>query len=148
METRSLPNELFLNEVSAILAEGKHVTIRAKGNSMLPFIHNGYDVELRRKDDVCVGDIVLAYTKDARYVLHRIIDMEGDEIVLMGDGNLCGTELCGKKDISGVVSYIIDRKGRKKDCNSTRMRARGRMWMWLKPIRRYLIGIYKRLICV
>lgn len=115
---------------------------------MLPFIHDGYDVELCRKSDVMTGDIVLVYTRDGRFVLHRVADIQGEEVTLMGDGNLSGTEQCLKKDISGTVLYIFDRKGRRKQCDSVSMKVKSWIWVRLKPLRRYILGIYRRLICV
>ena len=82
METLLVPNEPFLDQISELLAEGKLVTIRTKGNSMLPFIHGSRDcVELEGCDYADVDDIVLArvpYANNAekyRYVLHRIIEI-------------------------------------------------------------------------
>jgi hypothetical protein len=43
MRSVTLPNEVMLPEVAKMLSEGKQVTIKAKGNSMLPFIVGGRD---------------------------------------------------------------------------------------------------------
>ena len=147
MEILSLPNEPFLREVSALLAEGRHVTIRAKGNSMLPFIHDGDDVELYAKKELRVGDIALAYTREREYVLHRIVEIKENCVTLMGDGNVAGTEHCSKEDVGGVVLYVFDGKGRKKDCGGRFVRLSVWVWMHTVPLRRYVLGIYRRL-CV
>ena len=38
-----IPNSLFFNEVEAILAEGREVRIRMRGNSMLPLLRSDRD---------------------------------------------------------------------------------------------------------
>ena len=38
MNTITIANEILLEEVRRLLMKGNNVTIRAKGNSMLPFI--------------------------------------------------------------------------------------------------------------
>lgn len=84
-----VPNVILLSEVERMLKEGKQVTLRAKGNSMLPFIRNGRDsVMLTGKFQLQKGDIVLAKTNQGTFVLHRIIRLNEQTITLMGDGNL------------------------------------------------------------
>ena len=147
METLELPNEILLAEVSDILNEGSSVILRTKGNSMLPFIHGDHDsVELHKPDSLNVNHIVLAHLGGGRYVLHRLIGIDSDRITLMGDGNIYGTEHCTISDIKGVTRYIIRENGDKIDCYSPSMERKVRIWRRLLPIRRYLLGIYRRII--
>lgn len=136
MEHRVLPNEILLGEVGALLGEGREVSFTPKGTSMLPFIRGGKDtVTLKKIDTVEVGDIVLAHLPDSRYVLHRVIGIDGDGLEIMGDGNLVGTEKCRTEDVLGTAVLINAHKPSK-----------GRLWRRLKPVRRYLLAIYRRLI--
>ena len=138
MDTLELPNELFMKEVAALLDEGREVILTPKGNSMLPFIIGQRDsIILRKKKDVCIGDIVLARISD-KYILHRIIRIEGENITLMGDGNLYITESCTRADVLGTVC-AIQRDGK------NRTPGNGKVWMALCPVRRFLLGIYKRM---
>ena len=57
----------------------------------------------------------------------------------MGDGNIAGTERCTVADVLGTVTEIIRPDGRR------RAPGRARFWRALKPVRRYLLAIYKRL---
>ena len=140
MDKRTLPNEFLLGEVAAVLRDGREAVIIPTGNSMLPFIRGGVDrVVLRRTDDVTVGDIVLVHT-GGRYILHRLIARDGDALTLMGDGNLQGTESCTTADVVGTVTAIIRPSGRELTPG------KGRLWRILKPLRRYLLAIYRRLI--
>lgn len=136
MENRTLPNEVLLGEISALLAEGREVSFTPKGTSMLPFIRGGRDsVTLKKLAEVKVGDIVLVRLPDSRYVLHRVWSLDGDRVELMGDGNLVGREKCRLADVMGTAVSINGRKP-----------TRGRLWRTLKPFRRYLLGIYRRII--
>ena len=140
MDKRVIPNDILLGEVAALLREGREAVITPTGNSMLPFIRGGVDrVVLRRTDDVTVGDIVLVHT-GGRYILHRLISRDGDALTLMGDGNLQGTESCTTADVVGTVTAIIRPSGRELTPG------KGRLWRILKPLRRYLLAIYRRLI--
>ena len=139
MDKRVLPNEVLLEEVGRLLDEGREVSFTPLGNSMLPFIHGGKDnVVLRKMPSAAVGDIVLVRLP-GRYILHRIIALDGEKVTLMGDGNLVGTENCTWADIMGTVTAIQKGKRSVKPGN-------GRLWRVLKPFRRYILGIYKRLI--
>lgn len=136
MENRTLPNEVLLGEISSLLAEGREVSFTPKGTSMLPFIRGGRDsVTLKKLAEVKVGDIVLVRLPDSRYVLHRVWSLDGDSLELMGDGNLIGKEKCRLADVMGTTVSINGRKP-----------TRGRLWRTLKPFRRYLLGIYRRIL--
>lgn len=141
-----LPNALLLGEVKRYIQEGKSVTIRTKGNSMLPFIRGEMDsVELSRRDSYCKGDIVLAEITPGHYVLHRIWAIQDDRIVLMGDGNCRGKEKCQIKDLVAKVDYIITPTERKINPDSFGLRIAARVWRFLLPLRGYLLAIYFRL---
>ena len=140
-EKRVIPNEILLGEVTSLLAEGQEVVLLTKGGSMMPFLRSERDsVALRKLEKVEVGDIVLAHLGGGRYVLHRIIAIDGENVTLMGDGNLKGTESCLKSDISGTVVRIL-----KASCKEY-VPGKGRWWRALKPFRRYILGVYRRII--
>jgi hypothetical protein len=106
---------------------------------MLPFIRGGRDsVVLLKKDTVEVGDIVLVRLP-GRYVLHRVIGLEGEKVTLMGDGNISGTEECAIPDVMGTVIEI----GRGKRSVKP---GKGKLWRALKPFRRYILAILRRII--
>lgn len=139
-DRKILPNDVLLGEVSELLAEGSDVVIMTKGNSMLPFIHGDRDsVKLFKKDVVTVGDIVLAEIAPGHYVLHRVIKVDSDILTLQGDGNLRGVEHCCMSNVKGTVVEII-KPGK------TVVPDRGRLWFCLRPVRRILLGIYRRIL--
>ena len=140
MDKVKIPNGVLFEEVAAVLQEGREAVILPTGKSMLPFIREGVDrVVLRKKDSFEIGDIVLAHF-GGRYILHRIVALDGDAVTLMGDGNLKGQEKGRTDEIVGTVSAIVRPDGRR------RVPGKGRLWRALKPVRRYLLAIYRRLI--
>lgn len=138
MDKRTVANEILLEEAAALMLEGREVTFTPLGNSMLPFIRSGKDaVRLRKNPSVAIGDVILVRLP-GRYVLHRLIHMDGDRLTLMGDGNIAGTETCTTGDVLGTVTAIL-RDGKEI------IPGDGRFWRRLLPIRRYILAIYRRL---
>lgn len=145
MERLIVSNEELLPQVGEMLAQGATVTLNAKGNSMLPFIVGGRDsVVLQRTSHLHKGDIVLAHTDDGHYVVHRIIALSNGKVTLMGDGNLRGTEQCALEQVLGKVVSVTS-NGREWDCNTLQARRKAAIWHWLRPVRRWLLWINRRL---
>ncbi len=140
-EIKYLPNDLLLGEVSRLLSEGKDVQLMARGSSMLPFLVSDRDsVRMRKMETVAPGDIVLAEIRQGVYVLHRVVSVVEEKVVLMGDGNLRGCEECRIDDVRGTVFEIVGRD------NKVRKPTKGRFWKFLKPIRRILLAVIRRVI--
>ena len=139
---KELPNDAWLGEVSKMLNEGKPYAIFVKGYSMRPFIEHTRDrVFLEKRDTYNVGDAVLAQIAPGHYVLHRIIEKNGDNLTLQGDGNLKGVERCLVQDVSGVVTQYI-RPNRTISADNPKLVRRIKLWRKLRPIRRILLFIY------
>ncbi|MFI3262189.1 MAG: S24 family peptidase [Rikenellaceae bacterium] len=142
-----VPNNRLLDDVAAMISSGEQVTLLTKGQSMLPFIVGSRDsVELSPITEVKLGDIVLAKLHDPnpRYVIHRVICIEGERITLMGDGNIIGKEYCNQSDIIARVTSII-KPHKRINPYSKSMVVYSRLWQILRPIRRYLLAIIRRL---
>ena len=125
----------------SLLGEGKDVSLPARGNSMLPFIKNGKDrIVLRRLEGIKTGDMLLARVSTGNYVIHRLIDIQGDRLTLKGDGNYRGVEYCSREDVSGTVIAIVSLRGR------TRSPEFGKNWHKLPLfVRRPVIAVCKRI---
>ena len=101
----------IIEEAIRLVREGVSVTLPVNGNSMLPFIIGGKEsVILHSPGQTSVGDVVLAWVDNNRYVIHRIISIDGECVTLMGDGNLIGTEHCKLNDIRAIVTHVVDAK--------------------------------------
>lgn len=135
-----MPNEVFLPQVVALLKEGHTATLPLRGRSMRPFLEDGRDkalLEITEKPQV--GDAVLAEISKGHFVLHRIINIEGTNVTLRGDGNL-SNEYCQLSDIRAKAIGFY-RKGRSKIDSTDGRKWRIYSWWWtrLYPIRRYLL---------
>lgn len=137
MRETVIGNDIFMEEVQRLLEEGHEVVILAKGWSMTPFIRHEKDhVVLVRDGDIEKGKVVLAHLASGHWVLHRIIRVLEDGVVLMGDGNLEGTEQCRKQDIVAFATHVRHQNGR-----TVRIKDKP-LWRLLLPIRPLLLKIY------
>ena len=76
-----LPNNEILRDLIQLVNEGQRVVLPVKGYSMLPFIIGGREsVELVKPETVAVGDVVLAWINGCRFVVHRIIRINDDQV--------------------------------------------------------------------
>lgn len=143
---KQFENASLLPEVVKMLQEGHTVTLRLKGYSMRPFLEDNRDKALLVKPTTLrIGDPVLAEIMPKHFVLHRIIRIENDDITLLGDGNL-STEYCKKENIVGAVIGFY-RKGRNTldRTDGRKWRIYSKVWTALRPFRRILLGVYRRL---
>jgi len=142
-----LPNAVMLKEVSLLLEEGRLVTIMTKGGSMSPFIRGERDsVELEKRDKIEVGDIVLAHLGRGRYVLHRVHSLDGEKVVLKGDGNLDATESCLLQDVCGTVRRIMLGDKCRFECDGAWFKRASHRWVTApRIVRHYFLGIYRRI---
>ena len=136
MDKSIVNSQVFLEEAARLLEEGREVSFTPFGSSMLPFVRGGKDrVKLKKQPSVSPGDIVLARLPD-RHVLHRVIGTEGEDLILMGDGNLSQTERCRRQDILGTVTEI--QKG-----SRTVTPGKARCWRAARPVRKYMLAVYR-----
>ena len=131
-----------------MVGEGVSVTLPVNGRSMLPFIIGGREsVILQKPEKLKVGDVVLAsIPPQGRYVVHRIINISGDKVTLMGDGNLVGTEHCTLADVKAKATHVVDAKEHRHYLYAPWRCRAAKAWWHLLPIRRYLLFIYKKVI--
>lgn len=143
----TLPNDVMLGSVRDLIREGHPVVIMTKGVSMLPFITGGKDsVLLVAPDGLRKGDIALAEVAPGKYVLHRVREVSAERVVLQGDGNYRGRELCRPSDVCGRVREIQHPGGRVTDPSSPGQQRRWLMWTALPALfRRYLLAFYRRI---
>lgn len=154
-DNKIVRNGLFFSEVTRLLKSGQTVTIPVKGCSMLPFIRGDRDAvvlegiesgtpEGRSRIEAKVGDIVL-FLYEGRHIMHRIIASDGDRLRIQGDGIIANEEHCLRKDVFGKVVTILRKKSMQIDPYSPQMIRRLAVWNVLKPIRRYLLAIIRRI---
>ena len=114
---------------------------------MRPFLEDRRDkIVLTRPEAVRVGDAVLAEIAPGKYVYHRIISIEGENVTLKGDGNVYGTEQCRIEHVAAATKALI-RKGQSYS-------PQGKAWRWYSVIwpqwplaRRVLLKLYRVFRC-
>ena len=148
METRANSVVANDNEILAeairLVGEGIAVTFPVNGRSMLPFIVGGREsVILEKPRPAQVGDVVLAHIDNTRYVIHRVLKIEGENVTLMGDGNLYGVERCRTQDIKATATHVVGKDGKRRSLDSRQSRRRAALWLRLKPVRKWLLLVYR-----
>lgn len=144
--SKQFPNVVLLPQVEALLNEGHTVKLQLRGVSMRPFLEDNRDKALLIKAcHLAIGDAVLARLPQGSYVLHRIVKISGDDITLLGDGNLV-PEHCKRQDVIGfVVGFYRKGRGKLDRTNGAKWATYSVIWMLLRPIRRYLLAFYRRI---
>lgn len=135
-------NDILIPEFERLLKQGYIVEFSPKGESMRPYIEGGRDsVILKHSKHPVVGDIVLAKVSTS-YVLHRVVKRNGDQLILRGDGNLHGQEICRTNDVLGKVVSIIRNIGEHShEVAPSRAFCWRHMPVW---VRRYGLKIYRK----
>jgi hypothetical protein len=141
-------NHLFMQEIRRMFNEEgkKSVTFVVRGYSMRPFLEDARDkVVLIPPCTPKKGDVVLAEISEKRYALHRVIKVENGIYTMRGDGNpLRMTEQFTQDKIIGLADGFI-RKGKFVSTDSRQWRCYSAVWNILKPLRRILLAIYRRI---
>lgn len=145
--TITIDKAIMMEEIRQLISEGKTVTITVKGNSMNPFV-----VHLRdqmtlgpwKQEDIRKGTVALVRDTRGNHLIHRIIEVRPDRVVLLGDGNVKLTETATWDNIIGIM-YSITRKGRTYTPKSMIWRIYSAIWMFLTPVRRWPLGLWRRI---
>jgi hypothetical protein len=148
IKQKRVNNHLFMQDITRMFRqEGKKsVTFIVRGFSMRPFLEDGRDkVVLSPPREPKIGDVVLAEISEKRYALHRVIKVENGIYTMRGDGNpLSMTEQFTQDKIIGLADGFI-RKGKFVSTDSRQWRCYSAVWNILKPLRRILLAIYRRI---
>lgn len=147
IKTITIDKAVMMEEIRKMISEGKTVTITLKGNSMNPFI-----VHLRdqmtlgpwKDEDIRKGTVALVRDIYGNHLIHRIIKREGNKVTLLGDGNIGITETATLDNVIGIM-YALTRKGRTYTPKSLTWRIYSAIWAFLTPVRRYPLGLWRRI---
>ena len=131
---RTEDNVIMFSVVRDFLLQGKCVNVSVQGNSMLPFFRSGSKVLIRpiSDGDLKKYNVVLADT-GKNFVIHRIINVKDNMVTLLGDGNIVGTETMHGDKVYGII-----------DCSLFHYFF-ARIWLLMRPIRKYPLAVFRRL---
>ena len=132
---RTISNRELFEIVRDSLLEGKSVRVSVKGESMLPFFRSGSTITLRpiEEGDIRKYNVVMADAGHA-FVVHRIVKVGEESVTLFGDGNIKGTEQVSRDKIYGIV-----------DCSALHLFF-AKIGLWLRPVRRYPLAVFRRVL--
>ena len=146
-KTLTINKAVMMEEIRTLISEGKTVSLTVKGNSMNPFmVHLRDQMTLGpwKEEDLRKGTVALVLDTHGNHLIHRIIKVDENTVTLLGDGNVCQTETATRDNVIGIM-YSIDRKGRTYTPQSLAWRIYSAIWMFLTPVRRYPLGIWRRI---
>ncbi len=147
MKTILADKAVMMEEIRRLVSEGRTVSLTVKGNSMNPFLVSERDtITLGPWEDPDIRKGCVALVRDVRgnYLVHRIIERRDDCVILLGDGNVAFTETARFGDIIGIM-YSVTRKGRTWRADSLVWRTYSWVWMTLAPLRRWPLGLWRKL---
>ena len=116
--------------ICEFLEQGKDVTINAKGNSMRPILVDRRDFLTLSPCDsekLSVGDVVLFKRDNGVYVVHRIVEKENGNYIMMGDGQVNReTGIRPDQVLAQMTSFV--RNGRFISCDNKGYKCYTRFW--------------------
>lgn len=126
--------EEFAAAATKLLSEGHTVSFYPRGDSMRPLLHGGRDrITLRAAAEYQRGDVVLAKTQAGKWVVHRVIRINGKEVTLLGDNNIT-PEYCLQENIHGRITAICrDGAARPLPKDSIKWKAYTYIWLHIRP---------------
>lgn len=130
-------NEVF-DSLKEDLVLGKEVKFFPNGRSMFPTIVEKRDYVYLSKTSFKVLDIIF-YKVEDKYLLHRVVKIDGDKIICQGDNNLV-KEVITRDDVIGVVVKLY-RKNKEVKRGGIRFKSlylTSRIRLLLKRIKRKL----------
>ncbi len=133
--------EQLVPVINSFFDDGKDVIISAAGNSMYPLIRNYKDaivLTAYKGQPLHIGDMIFYKRKSGQYVLHRIVGVEDNGFVLLGDNQTQQEKGITKEQVIAIPTAIV--RGKKIiSVNSKGYSLYKKMWTKSKVLRR--VGI-------
>lgn len=142
-----LVDNLYFAQAAERLASGTAVRLSVMGNSMLPFIIGGKDqVTLvpYTGQDLPLG-IAALYQWEGKYMIHRLVKKDESHYHFLGDGNICRFETIKRNEVLGILQTIHHPNNKETDATGRCWLHLGMIWYHIRPIRRYLLFIFRKL---
>lgn len=140
---RKLSTHQLIPIMKDLLAQGKNITFKVTGGSMVPFLVGLRDSAVVSPITAPLkkGDIVFYQRENGDYVMHRICKIKNNEYFMVGDAQ---TEIEGplkEEQIFGVINTVI-RKGKEVKKGQPFWNLFRFVWLWLRPTRRIILKLY------
>ena len=136
----------YLDTLKEAVEKGHECSMLLTGGSMEPFLVGGRDTIWFRspKEKLRRGDMVFFQRESGQYVMHRIRWVKEEGLYIIGDNQ---TETEGPVEPSRVFAVVfqVRRKGKILTPRSFWWRFFRSVWLTVIPLRRGLIGFYRRM---
>ncbi len=121
--------------IRAETEKGESIRITVVGNSMYPFLRSGIDsVELFSVDNIKKNDVLFYLRENGQCILHRCINIKGDEYIMCGD-NQTEREYGIKRSNIIAAARVFYRRGNKITPDTSWYRLYMFLWCTLFPLR-------------
>lgn len=155
LETTSSPDGLRRSRMASmaeltplmreILSQGGSVELTTTGSSMRPMLwHRKSRVRLAGAEGLKRGDVPLYQRDSGAYVLHRVVRVEPEGCTMCGDGQWSLERNIRPEQVIAVMTHFTWR-GRWISRENPAYGCYWRLWLALRPMRRYLFGAAVRL---
>lgn len=107
--------------ISEQIQNGGVFTFKPRGISMEPTIHEGDIVTLASADIIKKYDVVLYRRSDKKYVLHRVIGIDGQNLTMLGDNQYFPEYGITKNDVIAKVESFVHNGSEKRKIRTVRV---------------------------
>jgi len=134
----------YVSILRELTEEGKEVSMRIAGNSMLPFLVHERDVIYFKKPDRVLrkGDMVFFQRPNGEFVMHRIWRINNEGYYMAGDAQRWIEGPVKENQIFAIITKVC-RKGTWIGPGDFWWEFYEHMWLGLLPVRPYLMRIYR-----
>lgn len=136
-KNKELPLEELMPLIREQLRRGQSVRFSPRGTSMLPMLRQGIDqvVLSPLPDKLKKFDLPLYQRENGQYVLHRIVEVDGETYICMGDNQFQKeTDLHYEQMIALVSAFY--RNGKHHNVSEIGYRCYCRSWYYTRHLRR------------
>lgn len=142
---KKLDTNAYISTLRELVNEGQEVRLIISGSSMSPFLIHERDSIIFSKPEGPLkrGDMVFYQRPNGQFVMHRILHVKPEGLYIIGDAQ---TEIEGPVDPSCVFATVkrVNRKGKWIGPSDFWWKFFATVWLWVIPIRGYIIRLYPR----
>ena len=144
MNKKIIDTREYVSVLRELTEEGKEVSMRIAGNSMVPFLVHERDYIYFKKPDRILrkGDMVFYQRRDGSFVMHRICKVKDGQYYMVGDGQTVIEGPIEEYQIFALITQV-NRKGKISKPGDFCWDFFEKIWINLIPYRPILSKIYR-----
>ena len=144
MNKKIIDTREYVSALRELTEEGKEVSMRIAGNSMVPFLVHERDYIYFKKPDRALrkGDMVFYQRTNGTFVMHRICKVENGQYFIVGDAQTIIEGPIEEHQIFALITQV-KRKGKMIKPGNFCWNFFEKIWINLIPYRPLLSRIYR-----